>query len=288
MRGTFEDQGGLFSYISPEARVPPDHPLRKIRELVREVLGELSRSLGKLYASEGRPSIPPEQLLSALLLQVFYGIRSERQLMEQLNYNLLYRWFVGLSPDDPVWDPTTFTKNRDRLQNGEVFTKFMTKLLNHPQVKPLLSDEHFSVDGTLIEAWASQKSFRPKDGSGDGDGGADFHGQKRKNDTHASTTDPDSRLYRKAAGREAKLSYMGHVTMDNRHGLAVAGMVTHASGTIVRKNKSIVFGADDDAVVGGSHQTTVRNRSRQTCRTSLGSRFHQFSAEKISTSMWPT
>jgi transposase len=210
MRGAFFDQGGLFSYISPEARVPTTHPLRKVRELVREVLGELSRSLGKLYASEGRPSIPPEQLLSALLLQVFYGIRSERQLMEQLDYNLLYRWFVGLSPDDPVWDPTTFTKNRDRLQNGDVFAKFMSKLLNHPQVKPLLSDEHFSVDGTLIEAWASQKSFRPKDGSGDGDGGADFHGQKRKNDTHASTTDPDSRLYRKAAGREAKLSYMGH------------------------------------------------------------------------------
>ena len=182
-----------------------------------------------------RPSIPPEQLLSALLLQVFYGIRSERQLMEQLDYNLLYRWFVGLSPDDPVWDPTVFTKNRDRLQNGDVFAKFMNKLLTHPQVKPLLSDEHFSVDGTLIEAWASQKSFRPKDGSGDADGGANFHGQKRKNDTHASTTDPDSRLYRKAAGREAKLSYMGHATMENRHGLAVAGMVTLANGTAERR-----------------------------------------------------
>jgi transposase len=235
MRGIFADQGGLFSYISAEARVPKDHPLRKIRELVRDVLGELNRSLSRLYASEGRPSIPPEQLLSALLLQVFYGIRSERQLMEQLDYNLLYRWFVGLSPDDPVWDPSVFTKNRDRLQSGEVFTKFMSKLLNHPQVKPLLSDEHFSVDGTLIEAWASQKSFRPKDGSGDEDGGANFHGQKRKNDTHASTTDPDSRLYRKAAGREAKLSYMGHAVMENRHGLAVAGMVTHANGTAERR-----------------------------------------------------
>src|SRR6266540_3694023 len=235
MRGAFVDQGGLFSYIAPEARVPANHPLRKIRELVRDVLGELSRSLGKLYASEGRPSIPPEQLLSALLLQVFYGIRSERQLMEQLDYNLLYRWFVGLSPDDPIWDPTTFTKNRERLQNGEVFTKFMTKLLNHPQVKPLLSDEHFSVDGTLIEAWASQKSFRPKDGRGDDDDGANFHGQKRKNDTHASTSDPDSRLYRKAAGREAKLCYMGHATMENRHGLAVAGMVTLATGTAERR-----------------------------------------------------
>ena len=193
MRGTFVDQGGLFSYIAPEARVPANHPLRKIRELVRDVLGELTRSLGRLYASEGRPSIPPEQLLSALLLQVFYGIRSERQLMEQLDYNLLYRWFVGLSPDDPIWDPTTFTKNRDRLQTGAVFAKFMSKLLNHPEIKPLLSDEHFSVDGTLIEAWASHKSFRPKDGSGDDDGGADFHGQQRKNDTHASTSDPDSR-----------------------------------------------------------------------------------------------
>ena len=235
MRGAFLDQGGLFSYISPEARVPKNHPLRKVRELVRDVLHELSGSLRRLYASEGRPSIPPEQLLSALLLQVFYGIRSERQLMEQLDYNLLYRWFVGLSPDDPVWDPTVFTKNRDRLQNGEVFTKFMSKLLNHPQVKPLLSDEHFSVDGTLIEAWASQKSFRPRDGSGDADGGANFHGQKRKNDTHASTSDPDSRLYRKAAGREAKLSYMGHAIMENRHGLAVGGTVTHANGTAERR-----------------------------------------------------
>ena len=244
MRGAFLDQGGLFSYISPDARVPRSHPLRNIRELVREVLSELSLALGQLYASEGRPSIPPEQLLSALLLQVFYGIRSERQLMEQLNYNLLYRWFVGLSPDDPVWDPTTFTKNRDRLQNGDVFTKFMTKLLNHPQVKPLLSDEHFSVDGTLIEAWASQKSFRPKDGSDDGNG-ANFHGQKRKNETHASTTDPDSRLYRKAAGREAKLSYMGHVTMENRHGLAVAGMVTQA--TAERRASEIMLKAKSKA-----------------------------------------
>src|SRR6476660_849312 len=207
MRGGFTDQGGLFSYIAPDKRVPANHPLRKVRELVRDVLSDLNRSLGRLYASEGRPSIPPEQLLSALLLQVFYGIRSERQLMEQLDYNLLYRWFVGLSPDDPVWDPTTFTKNRERLQNGDVFTKFMTRLLNHPEVKPLLSDEHFSVDGTLIEAWASQKSFRPKDG----------------------------RLYRKAAGREAKLCYMGHATMENRHGLAVAGRVTHANGTAERR-----------------------------------------------------
>ena len=216
MRGMFRDQGGLFSYVSPESRVPPGHPLRKIRGLVRDVLAELSRSFARLYAREGRPSVPPEQLLSALLIQVLYGIRSERQLMEQLNYNLLYRWFVGLSPDDLVWDPTTFTKNRERLQAGEVFEKFMTRLLNHPQVKPLLSDEHFSVDGS------------DEDGS-------NFHGQTRKNDTHQSTTDPDSRLYRKAAGREAKLSYMGHVTMENRHGLAVAGMLSKATGTAERR-----------------------------------------------------
>jgi transposase len=233
MRGMFRDQGALFSYVSPESRVPPGHPLRKIHALVRDVLAELSRSFARLYAKDGRPSVPPEQLLSALLIQALYGVRSERQLMEQLNYNLLYRWFVGLSPDDAVWDPTTFTKNRERLQAGEVFEKFMTRLLNHPQVKPLLSDEHFSVDGTLIEAWASQKSFRPKHGS-DGDG-SNFHGQTRKNDTHRSTTDPDSRLYRKAAGREAKLSYMGHVTMENRHGLAVAGVLSKATGTAERR-----------------------------------------------------
>jgi transposase len=233
MRGTFQDQGGLFSYVSPESRVPATHPLRKVRALVRDVMEELSRGFARLYAKEGRPSVPPEHLLSALLIQVLYGIRSERQLMEQLDYNLLYRWFVGLSPDDPVWDPTTFTKNRERLQQGDVFQKFMAKLLHHPQVKPLLSDEHFSVDGTLIEAWASQKSFRPKDGSDDG--GENFHGQKRRNDTHQSTTDPESRLYRKAQGREAKLSYMGHAVMENRHGLAVAGMVTQANGTAERR-----------------------------------------------------
>ena len=240
MRGRFEDQGGLFSYISPEKRVPAKHPLRQVRALVRDVLKEMSRTFATLYASEGRPSIPPEHLLSALLLQVFYGIRSERQLMEQLDYNLLYRWFVGLSPDDPVWVPTTFTKNRERLQHGDVFQKFMARLLNHPRVKPLLSDEHFSVDGTLIEAWASQKSFRPKDGGGDG---ANFHGQKRKNETHASTTDPDSRLYRKAAGREAKLSYMGHAAMENRHGLAVAGRITAANGTAERRASEAMLAA---------------------------------------------
>jgi transposase len=246
MRGHFQDQGGLFSYISPEARVPAGHPLREIREFVRAVLKDLSHSFGKLYASEGRPSIPPEQLLSALLLQAFYSIRSERQLMEQLDYNLLYRWFVGLAPDDRVWDATTFTKNGERLQRGDVFQKFMTKLLNHPQVKPLLSDEHFSVDGTLIEAWASQKSFKPKDGS-DGDG-TNWHKQKRSNETHASTTDPECRLYRKADGREAKLYYMGHLTMENRHGLAVAGMVTKADGRAERSAAQAMLKAKRKAI----------------------------------------
>lgn len=252
MRGSFQDQGGLFSYVSPESRVPATHPLRKVRELVRAVLKDLNRTFDKLYSHEGRPSIAPEQLLSTLLLQVFYGIRSERQLMEQLDYNLLYRWFVGLAPDDPVWDATTFTKNRERLQQGDVFGKFMTTLLNHPDVKPLLSDEHFSVDGTLIEAWASHKSFRPKDGS-DGDG-SNFHGQKRKNDTHESVTDPHSRLYRKAQGREAKLCYMGHAMMENRNGLAVAGKVTQANGTAERRASEAMLKAKRKA---SGHPITV-------------------------------
>ena len=235
MRGAFQDQTGLFSYISLEERVPEKHPLRDIRELVRAVLVDMNRDFAALYSDEGRPSIPPEQLLSALLLQAFYGLRSERQLIEQLDYNLLFRWFVGLSPDAPVWVPTTFTKNRDRLQEGEILQRFMRTLLNHPRVKPLLSDEHFSVDGTLIEAKAirdgsrsailsaSFKSFKPKDGSDDSDG-SNFHKQKRGNETHASTTDPDCRLYRKAEGREAKLCTMGHALMENRNGLAIGGL----------------------------------------------------------------
>ena len=234
MRGRFFDQGGMFSYIQPERRIPANHPLRKVRELVREVLKELSPTFGQLYSHEGRPSIPPEQLLSALLLQVFYSIRSERQLIEQLDYNLLFRWFVGLSPDDPIWDATVFTKNRERLQEGDVLQKFMIKLLEHEKVKPLLSDEHFSVDGTLIEAWASHKSFKPKR-TKNGDDGSNFRGQVRKNDTHQSTTDPEAKPYRKADGREAKLCYMGHALMENRNGLAVGGTVTEANGTAERR-----------------------------------------------------
>ncbi len=232
MRGAFEDQGRLFSYLSPEQRGPARPPLRTIRELVREVLRELDRDFRTLYSTTGRPSIPPEQLLSARLLQVFYGVRSERQLMEPLDYNLLYRWFVGLSPDDAVWDATTFTKNRERLQRGDLFNRFMETLLHHKEGMPLLSDEHCSVDGTLIEAWAGHKSFKPKhDTDGDGE---HFHGTTRKNATHASTTDPDSRLSRKSEGMASKLCYMGHATMENRNGLAVAGIVTQASGTAER------------------------------------------------------
>lgn len=241
MRGTFQDEGGLFSYISLEERVAEGHPLRKIREYVRAVLVDMDRTFSRMYAKEGRPSIPPEQLLSALLLQAFYSVRSERQLMEQINYNLLFRWFCGLSPDAPVWDATVFTKNRERLQQSDVFERFMTALLRHPKVEPLLSDEHFSVDGTLIEAWASHKSFKPKDGSGDDDGGENFHGQTRKNDTHASATDPDSRLYRKAANREARLCYMGHALMENRNGLAVGGRVTQANGTAERRTSEALL-----------------------------------------------
>lgn len=229
MRGTFDDQGRLFSYVSPEQRVPATHPLRTIRTLVREVFSELDHDFRTLYSTTGRPSIPPEQLLSALLLQVFYGVRSERQLMEQLDYNLLYRWFVGLSPDDAVWDATTFTKNRERLQQGDVFNRFMETLLRHQDVTPLLSDEHFSVDGTLIEAWAGHKSFKPKtDPAGDGE---HFHGMRRKNATHASTTDPDSRLYRKSEGKESKLEhallhgtrYDGKQAWSGRRGTGHAG-----------------------------------------------------------------
>src|SRR6185312_8746427 len=233
MRGSFEDQGHLFSYMTLEERVPTGHPLRAVRDLTREVLAAMDKDFHKLYAREGRPSIPPEQLLSALLLQVFYGARSERLLMEQMGYNLLFRWFVGLPADGKTWDATTFTKNRERLQAGAIFNRFMDRLLKHEKVKPLLSDEHFSVDGTLIEAWASHKSFQPKDDQDDD--GEDFRGTTRKNDTHQSATDPDSRLYRKSQGQESRLCYMGHATMENRSKLAVAGMVTHAGGKAERR-----------------------------------------------------
>jgi transposase len=234
MRGVASNTPTFFSYVDIESRIPSRHPLRKIKSLVHEVLASMDTKFNRLYSAEGRPSIPPEQLLCALLLQVFFGVRSERQLMEQMEYNLLYRWFVGVGIDDAVWDVTVFTKNRDRLLDGDIAADFLQALLAHKKVKPLLSDEHFSVDGTLIEAWTSHKSFQPKDGGGN-DGGSDFHGEKRCNETHASVTDPDARLYKKSVGKEAKLAYMGHACMENRHGLAVGGMVTHATGKAERE-----------------------------------------------------
>jgi len=239
MRGSDGRSEGLFSYVSCEARVPADHPLRPIRSIVDEALEVLSSEFEGLYASVGRPSIAPEKLLRALLLQAFYSIRSERQLMEQLDYNLLFRWFVGLSMDAPIWDVSVFTKNRERLLDGEVAAKFLGAVVSQARVRKLLSDEHFSVDGTLIEAWASMKSFRPKDGSGEPPGAGRngerrFHGEKRSNETHASTTDPEAKLYRKGDGQAAKLAFMGHVLMENRNGLAVAARLTEASGTAER------------------------------------------------------
>ena len=236
MRGADRQQGALFSVVSLEARVPADHPLRVMRALVDGALTELSPRFETMYAQVGRPSIPPEQLLRALLLQVLYTVRSERLLMEQLDYNLLFRWFVGLGVDDAVWVPTTFTKNRDRLLTGDVANAFFAAVVGEARRRGLLSDEHFTVDGTLLEAWASQKSFRPKDEANappddPGNPTVNFRGQTRSNVTHASVTDPDARLARKGNGKEARLSYAAHVLMDNRHGLAVGTRGTHASGT---------------------------------------------------------
>src|SRR5881628_2376407 len=222
MRGRDGQSSELFSYVSPEALVPPDHPLRAIKRLVDAALDRLSSDFAMMYAATGRPSIPPEKLLRALLLQALFTVRSERQLMQQLTYNMLFRWFVGLSMDAPVWDVTVFTKNRERLLEGDIARAFLRATLVAPEVKRLLSSEHFSVDGTLIEAWASMKSFRAKDGSDEApepgrNGARDFHGERRSNETHASTTDPDARLYRKARGQASQLCYMGHLLMENRN-----------------------------------------------------------------------
>jgi transposase len=236
MRGSDRQAGALFSYVDLERRVRSDHPLRVIRKIVNEVLVGLSPEFEAMYATGvGRPSIPPERLLRALLLQAFYGIRSERQIMERLDHDLLFRWFVGMGIDDPAWDQTTFSKNRDRLLAGDVARRFLTAVLAHPRVKRLVSNDHFSVDGTMIEAWASMKSFKPKDGSGDPpapgrNGEADFHGQSRSNDTHQSATDPDARLFRKGRGKEAKLCFLGHALMENRNGLIVDACLTEATG----------------------------------------------------------
>jgi len=237
MRGGDERSGSLFSYVDLEARVGRTHPLRTIRLIVNEALSALAGEFSALYSPIGRPSIPPEKLLRAMLLQAFYSIRSERQLMERLEFDLLFRWFVGIGLDDAAWDHSVFSKNRDRLLEGDIAAKFLGAVLSQPRVKRLLSTDHFSVDGTLIQAWASMKSFKPKDGANEPptEGGGrnreiDFHGAKRSNATHASTTDPEARLYRKGQGKEAKLCFMGHALMENRHGLVVDACLTQADG----------------------------------------------------------
>ena len=240
MRGDDRGPDRMFSYIRPEQRVPADHPLRPIRDMVDAALRELSGEFGRLYSTVGRPSIPPEKLLRALLLQLLYSVRSERQLMEQLDYNLLFRWFVGLSMDDPVWDPTVFTKNRERLLRGDIARAFFERVLAQAQGQHLLSTEHFTVDGTLIEAWAGLKSFktkgaRPTPPDDPGNPTVNFHGERRSNATHASTTDPEARLARKGNQHEAKLAYQGHVLMENRTGLVVDMCVTQATGTAERE-----------------------------------------------------
>ena len=272
MRGTDETRGSLFSYVDLEDRIPARHPLRKIRQVVNDALASLNEDFDRLYVDFGRPSVAPERLIRASLLQILFSIRSERQLMEQMQYNLLFRWFVGLGIDDPVWVPTVFSKNRDRLLTTEMSRKVMAAILAHREVAPLLSDDHFSVDGTLIKAWASMKSFKPKaEGTSPDDedpGGpptqgdtpddqtaetnpetasmprsthhsrnaeVDFKGEKRSNATHASTTDPEARLYKKAPGASAVLCFMGHALMENRNGLIVQGDLTQADGHAERK-----------------------------------------------------
>jgi len=255
MRGEETQQGAAFSYVSAEERIPQDHPLRAIRRMADEVLERMGPAFEALYSWTGRPSIPPERLLRALLLQALYTIRSERLLMEQLNYNLLFRWFVGMDLDEKVWAPTVFTKNRDRLLEGEVAARFFAEVVELARQKRLLSDEHFTVDGTMIEAWAGQKSFRRKDGKPPQGPRGDFRGEKRSNETHESTTDPEARLYRRTQNGEAKLSYLGHIVMENRNGLAVAGCLTPADGFAERaaalelieplaKSRRITLGAD--------------------------------------------
>ncbi len=241
MRGEDHNQQAMFSYVSLEARVPKDHPLRPVRIMVDNALLNLAPLFKEMYSHTGRPSIAPEQLLRALLLQILYSIRSERMLVEQLDYNLLFRWFVGMSMDDKVWDHSTFSKNRDRLIAHDVATQFFVTIRRQAQKADLLSNEHFSVDGTLIEAWASMKSFRPRDddqdppSAGGRNAEVDFKGQRRKNDTHQSTTDPDCRLLKKGKGKEAKLCFMGHALMENRNGLVVDSRLTQATGKAERE-----------------------------------------------------
>src|SRR5262250_903113 len=258
MRGDDRQQAGMWSYLSPEQRVPADHPLRPIRAMVDTVLAELSFEFAKLYSPVGRPSIPPEKLLRALLLQVLYSTRSERLLMEELNYNLLFRWFVGLNMDDAVWHPTVYSKNRDRLLEAEVARKFFEGVVAEATQLGLMSDEHFTVDGTLLEACASLKSFKKNDGGDQppaddpGNPTVNFHGEKRSNQTHTSTTDPDAMLARKGNGKEAKLSYSGHVLMENRNGMVAQVEVLQANGTAERDAALVMIEA-----IPGDHQVTV-------------------------------
>ncbi len=258
MRGTDLQQSAMFSYLSLEQRVPQDHPLRAIRQMTDRILNQLSAEFSAMYSEIGRPSIPPERLLRALLLQIFYTIRSERMLMEQLDYNLLFRWFVGLNMDEPVWDATVFSKNRDRLLEADVAKLLFQLVLQEAKASELVSDEHFTVDGTLLEAWASLKSFKRADheeqppADDPGNPTVDFHGEKRSNQTHCSTTDPDALLARKGAGKEAKLSYSGHVLMENRHGLVVNAEVLLANGTAERDAALLMAEA-----IPGDHRVTL-------------------------------
>src|SRR6202167_5252435 len=262
MRGSDQQQSHVFSYISPEQRVRKDHPLRPIRRMVDEILKQLSPQFNKMYAKVGRPSIPPEQLLRAQLLQMLYSVRSDRLLMEEMDYNILFRWFVGLNLDDPVWDATVFTKNRDRLLEAEVAKEFLARVVAQAREKGWTSDEHFTVDGTLLEAWASVKHFQPKDkskrdGSPPDDPGnptVNFHNQKRSNQTHASKSDPEALLARKGGGKEAKLSYSGNLLVENRNGLIVSSLVWEATGTAGRDAAMVMLGQLPDTgrvTVGG-------------------------------------
>lgn len=240
MRGDDTKTEAMFYYLSPESMIPQEHPIRSIRKMVDQALAELSPEFDKMYSRIGRPSIPPEKLLKGLLLQTLFSIRSVRQLMDQVKYNILFKWFLGLAIDDKVWDHSTFSQNQDRLIDTDIALKFMERIQAQAEKAGLISKEHFSVDGTLIEAWASIKSFRPKtektplpkDTRNDE---MDFRGTKLKNDTHESKTDPDCRIYKKSSGSAAKLCYMGHLLMENRNGLIVASSVTHATGTAERE-----------------------------------------------------
>jgi transposase len=258
MRGSDEQNGGMFSYVIPEARVRPDHPLRPIRRMTDEVFAALSPQFTKMYSDMGRPSIPPEQLLRALLLQYLYTIRSERLLMEEIDYSVLFRWFIGLGMDDPIWSPTTFSKNRDRLLRSDIAAAFFDAVLDQARTAKLLSDEHFTVDGTLLESWASLKSFRRTDDDTStppddpGNPTVNFHGEARRNDTHQSTTDPDARLMRKGPGKEAKLSYAGHVLLDNRHGLVANVCATIATGTAEREAAMMLLAEAPGATTVGA------------------------------------